>query len=126
MCDEASLFIFMSTHYSLHTQSHNTMSSAAFAAGLFLGIFIGIILGIDLFWRLQPKHAPSATSDTSGAFDPTAAAAVARRTTYVTGPRIQVVVLGDIGRSPRMQYHAMSIARRGCHVDLIGYLGERL
>jgi len=36
---------------------------------------------------------------------------------------VQVVVLGDIGRSPRMQYHALSIAKYGGHVDLIGYLG---
>lgn len=38
--------------------------------------------------------------------------------------RIQVVVLGDIGRSPRMQYHALSIAKHGGTVDLIGYQGE--
>ncbi|KAI9737553.1 MAG: mannosyltransferase [Cirrosporium novae-zelandiae] len=35
---------------------------------------------------------------------------------------VQVLVLGDIGRSPRMQYHALSIAKHGGHVDLIGYL----
>ncbi|QKX64524.1 uncharacterized protein TRUGW13939_11699 [Talaromyces rugulosus] len=35
--------------------------------------------------------------------------------------RVQILVLGDIGRSPRMQYHALSIARRGGHVDIIGY-----
>ncbi|KAK7734907.1 mannosyltransferase [Cytospora paraplurivora] len=33
----------------------------------------------------------------------------------------QVLVLGDIGRSPRMQYHALSIANHGGSVDLIGY-----
>ncbi|PWW76119.1 hypothetical protein C7212DRAFT_352197 [Tuber magnatum] len=36
-------------------------------------------------------------------------------------PRVVVVVLGDIGRSPRMQYHALSIAREGGLVDLVGY-----
>lgn len=36
---------------------------------------------------------------------------------------VQVLVLGDIGRSPRMQYHAMSIAKHGGRVDLIGYEG---
>ncbi|KAL4865400.1 hypothetical protein BDV12DRAFT_149450 [Aspergillus spectabilis] len=35
---------------------------------------------------------------------------------------LQVLVLGDIGRSPRMQYHALSIARGGGQVDVIGYL----
>lgn len=37
------------------------------------------------------------------------------------GTRIQIVVLGDIGRSPRMQYHALSIAKHGGQVDIIGY-----
>jgi beta-1,4-mannosyltransferase len=42
-----------------------------------------------------------------------------------TEPKIsaQVLVLGDIGRSPRMQYHAMSIAKHGGRVDIIGYKG---
>ncbi|EPS39883.1 hypothetical protein H072_6311 [Dactylellina haptotyla CBS 200.50] len=35
--------------------------------------------------------------------------------------RVAVLVLGDIGRSPRMQYHAMSLASHGWGVDLIGY-----
>ena len=35
---------------------------------------------------------------------------------------VQVVVLGDIGRSPRMQNHALSIASCGGTVQLIGYL----
>jgi beta-1,4-mannosyltransferase len=38
--------------------------------------------------------------------------------------RVQVVVLGDIGRSPRMQNHALSIAKHGGTVDLIGYQGD--
>ena len=37
---------------------------------------------------------------------------------------VQIVVLGDIGRSPRMQYHAMSIAKHGGHVQLVGYVGK--
>ncbi|KAI0580022.1 Chitobiosyldiphosphodolichol beta-mannosyltransferase [Pyrenophora tritici-repentis] len=37
------------------------------------------------------------------------------------GRSVQVVVLGDIGRSPRMQYHALSIAKHGGRVFLIGY-----
>jgi beta-1,4-mannosyltransferase len=37
---------------------------------------------------------------------------------------VQVVVLGDIGRSPRMQYHALSIAKHGAKVFLIGYHGN--
>jgi beta-1,4-mannosyltransferase len=38
-------------------------------------------------------------------------------------PRVVVLVLGDIGRSPRMQHHALSIARKGGLVDLVGYNG---
>lgn len=40
--------------------------------------------------------------------------------------RVQILVLGDIGRSPRMQYHALSIARHGGFVDLIGYRESEL
>ena len=36
---------------------------------------------------------------------------------------VAVVVLGDVGRSPRMQYHALSLARRGALVTLIGLDG---
>lgn len=36
---------------------------------------------------------------------------------------VQVVVLGDIGRSPRMQYHAISIAKHGGRVVLVGFVG---
>lgn len=39
---------------------------------------------------------------------------------------VQVVVLGDIGRSPRMQYHARSLADRGAYVNIVGYLGRRI
>ncbi|KAL8841864.1 MAG: hypothetical protein Q9170_000737 [Blastenia crenularia] len=47
-----------------------------------------------------------------------------RRFVRVASPsenRVQVVVLGDIGRSPRIQYHALSIAKHGGFVDLVGY-----
>lgn len=36
---------------------------------------------------------------------------------------VKVLVLGDLGRSPRMQYHAISLAKRGVGVELIGYSG---
>ncbi|KAI9286583.1 hypothetical protein BC943DRAFT_320994 [Umbelopsis sp. AD052] len=40
---------------------------------------------------------------------------------FRTKPVVQVVVMGDIGRSPRMQYHALSLVDAGCQVDFIGY-----
>lgn len=36
-----------------------------------------------------------------------------------------VLVLGDLGRSPRMQYHALSLAEQFARVHLIGFSGER-
>ncbi|KAI4355004.1 hypothetical protein L6164_003823 [Bauhinia variegata] len=39
--------------------------------------------------------------------------------------RACVVVLGDIGRSPRMQYHALSLANQSClEVDIVAYGGS--
>ncbi|KAI5062103.1 hypothetical protein GOP47_0022642 [Adiantum capillus-veneris] len=39
--------------------------------------------------------------------------------------RAAVVVLGDLGRSPRMQYHALSLASQvGLEVDVIAYSGS--
>ena len=37
--------------------------------------------------------------------------------------RTAVIVLGDVGRSPRMQYHAVSLAAAGADVDMIGLEG---
>lgn len=41
-----------------------------------------------------------------------------------TKPRICIVVLGDVGRSPRMQYHALSCAKAGFQVELLGFGGN--
>ena len=37
---------------------------------------------------------------------------------------VQVVVLGDAGRSPRMQYHCLSLVQLNYSVDLVGYGGK--
>ena len=42
-----------------------------------------------------------------------------------TSKNVTLVVLGDIGRSPRMQYHALSFAQNGWTVDFVGYDGKR-
>lgn len=39
---------------------------------------------------------------------------------------VAVIVMGDVGRSPRMQYHAESLLAQGFIVSLIGYTGEQL
>lgn len=36
---------------------------------------------------------------------------------------VAVVVLGDLGRSPRIMYHAQSFARAGFTTYLVGYAG---
>lgn len=38
---------------------------------------------------------------------------------------VKVVVLGDIGRSPRMQYHALSLANNGLNVNIIAYVDSK-
>ncbi|XP_013851121.2 chitobiosyldiphosphodolichol beta-mannosyltransferase [Sus scrofa] len=38
---------------------------------------------------------------------------------------VMVVVLGDLGRSPRMQYHALSLAKNGFSVTLLGFCNSR-
>lgn len=40
--------------------------------------------------------------------------------------RVAVIVLGDLGRSPRMQRHALMLANEGYDVHLIGYAGHDL
>lgn len=35
-----------------------------------------------------------------------------------------IIVLGDIGRSPRMMYHAESFAKKGWDTSIVGYNGE--
>ncbi|ODV70798.1 chitobiosyldiphosphodolichol beta-1,4 mannosyltransferase [Cyberlindnera jadinii NRRL Y-1542] len=39
-------------------------------------------------------------------------------------PRVVICVLGDLGHSPRMCYHARSFSAKGYDVDLCGYLEE--
>lgn len=38
---------------------------------------------------------------------------------------VTVVGLSDVGRSPRFQYHCMSLAQEGFHVNVIGYKGAK-
>ncbi|KAM6080358.1 chitobiosyldiphosphodolichol beta-mannosyltransferase isoform 3-T3 [Theristicus caerulescens] len=53
------------------------------------------------------------------------AALLWRRRREAAAGRVCVAVLGDLGRSPRMQYHALSLARHGRGVALLGYLQSR-
>ncbi|XP_054711993.1 chitobiosyldiphosphodolichol beta-mannosyltransferase-like [Uloborus diversus] len=40
-----------------------------------------------------------------------------------TRKRVTVLVLGDFGRSPRMQYHTLSLSKRKLWVDVVAYKG---
>lgn len=40
------------------------------------------------------------------------------------GRHVIIVVLGDVGRSPRMQYHALSLVKSGFSVTLLGFCSE--
>uniref|UniRef100_A0ACB8FKU8 Uncharacterized protein n=1 Tax=Sphaerodactylus townsendi TaxID=933632 RepID=A0ACB8FKU8_9SAUR len=60
--------------------------------------FCGALLLLLLWWRARPAGSEA---------------------------RAAVVVLGDLGRSPRMQYHALSLARRGFQVAFVGYPGTK-
>eukprot|EP00522_Entomoneis_paludosa_P010385 CAMPEP_0172443020 /NCGR_PEP_ID=MMETSP1065-20121228/3328_1 /TAXON_ID=265537 /ORGANISM="Amphiprora paludosa, Strain CCMP125" /LENGTH=504 /DNA_ID=CAMNT_0013193081 /DNA_START=121 /DNA_END=1635 /DNA_ORIENTATION=- len=44
----------------------------------------------------------------------------------VVPTHFMVVVLGDLGRSPRMQYHVLSLLQAGHFVTFVGYTGESL
>lgn len=84
---------------------HQTLLTLTVAASTVLTI---ILLCLPSQYRSDAGDATSSESaESSGA-------------SYVS---IQVLVLGDIGRSPRMQYHALSIAKHGGHLQVIGYLG---
>ena len=78
---------------------------------LLLGLLLLLITGIVSIVTLKGFTSEKGVSDeTIGGVKP--------KTT------VQVLVLGDIGRSPRMQYHTLSIAKHGGRVDLIGYVGS--
>src|SRR6266566_839031 len=40
--------------------------------------------------------------------------------------RVTVVALGDLGRSPRICYHALALAEAGARVELVGYVETAL
>lgn len=73
------------------------MNPLAIALGCISATYVIISF---LLWYLQPKSRPE--------------------------HKAAVVVLGDLGHSPRMCFHALSIANVGCPVDLIGYRESEL
>lgn len=90
---------------------------------LLLSVAVLISTSFTILLLLLPsRHTPaSSTASRGGTLAPQTAQNAASSEPRVS---VQVLVLGDIGRSPRMQYHAMSIAKHGGKVDMIGYLGQ--
>ncbi len=52
--------------------------------------------------------------------------ALALHLIYKRDQRVLVLVLGDLGRSPRMQLHSKSLADAGFEVDFVGYKGTQV
>ncbi|XP_041634486.1 chitobiosyldiphosphodolichol beta-mannosyltransferase [Cheilinus undulatus] len=48
-----------------------------------------------------------------------------RRRDSETDRRVCVMVLGDLGRSPRMQYHSLSLSKHGFTVTFVGFLDSK-
>ena len=80
------------------------------------GVVVALVIVGTLGWLLFLSILPD---DAYGEED----TRVYTHQTIKTQNRTQIVVLGDIGRSPRMQNHALCVARYNVAVDLIGYLG---
>ncbi|OAX82508.1 hypothetical protein ACJ72_03145 [Emergomyces africanus] len=78
---------------------------------LFLAVFVPVLILVlpSRYERRQPAPPGSSSKLNRPLLEPVS---------------VQIVVLGDIGRSPRMQYHALSIAKHGGNVSIIGYAGS--
>jgi len=76
-----------------------------------------IIILILCYWLLLSKRDSNNSRPAVGTTDDSTSkqGAITKRAT--------VLVLGDVGRSPRMQNHAVSFAKAGWQVDLVGFKG---
>ncbi|CAI6334950.1 unnamed protein product [Periconia digitata] len=94
--------------------------------GAWFDILLYLVLGLSttftIFLLTLPRQYDSQKDKSPvSASDQKASQDANQEPYFKQGRTTQVVVLGDIGRSPRMQYHAISIAKHGGRVYLIGY-----
>lgn len=85
---------------------------------VFLALALFLLVALTLPYQhdaYQPEYLETKS--------PTPSADAATKERVKASTSVQVVVLGDIGRSPRMQYHALSLAKHNARVDIVGYLG---
>lgn len=75
-------------------------------------------IAADRLYRFAPHGDPMTAASAMTAIHPTPEP--------LAGARVAVVVLGDLGRSPRMLRHAAALLHAGARVDLIGYAGAAL
>ncbi|KAI6245042.1 Chitobiosyldiphosphodolichol beta-mannosyltransferase [Erysiphe necator] len=76
-----------------------------------LTIAVAILISCKLLALILPSryHPPSLQEPAQGILS------------SVPNVSVQILVLGDIGHSPRMQNHALSISKKGGQVSVIGY-----
>ncbi|XP_026858600.1 chitobiosyldiphosphodolichol beta-mannosyltransferase isoform X1 [Electrophorus electricus] len=79
-------------------------------------VMVGLLSGLSLLWALLPVAVVL--------FIFIVARSLKGRDEFAH-LNVCVLVLGDIGRSPRMQYHALSFSRHGYNVTFIGFLGTK-
>ncbi|ROL28006.1 Chitobiosyldiphosphodolichol beta-mannosyltransferase [Anabarilius grahami] len=79
-------------------------------------VVLGLLSGLSLSWALLPVAVVVLIFVLASGL---------RGRDELAHLNVCVLVLGDIGRSPRMQYHALSLSRHGYSVTLIGFLGTK-
>uniref|UniRef100_A0A2P2I6I8 Chitobiosyldiphosphodolichol beta-mannosyltransferase-like n=2 Tax=Hirondellea gigas TaxID=1518452 RepID=A0A2P2I6I8_9CRUS len=67
----------------------------------------------------SPDHATDDSQETSSDVS------CKEQISSISHGRVNVVVLGDIGHSPRMTYHSLSLAKEGYSVNLFGYSNSK-
>jgi beta-1,4-mannosyltransferase len=108
----------------IFTDNFNNAFSVVLALCVALSTFFTIVL-LTLPSQYDPyKDQPLSLVDSERGEMKTKTREDEKPTVWKQGKTVQVVVLGDIGRSPRMQYHALSIAKHGGRVFLVGYQGN--
>lgn len=108
----------MLCHVTLDVTDRNTTMADANAAVLLVTVslvLLGLVAGLSWSWALLPVGVV--------VFIFILARGLKSRDEFAH-LNVCVLVLGDVGRSPRMQYHALSLSKHGYNVTFIGFLGK--
>ncbi|XP_072298792.1 chitobiosyldiphosphodolichol beta-mannosyltransferase [Eucyclogobius newberryi] len=85
----------------------------------------GLALGLALFLSFSPFPAALTWTAACAAVVCGLLVLCLRRGDDRSPRRACVLVLGDIGRSPRMQYHALSLSKHGFNVTFVGFVESK-